>query len=45
MKSKNLVVVFSSGLYLAGNSNAPKIVYLPPPPHSAGNPVFAYKIK
>ena len=36
MKSKGLIVVFSSGVYLAGNSNAPKIVYLPPPPLSVG---------
>ena len=27
MKSKNLIVVFSSGVYLGGNSKAPKIVY------------------
>ena len=31
MKSKNLIVVFSSEVYLAGNSNAPKIVYSRPP--------------
>ena len=43
MKSNNLIVVFLSGVYLAGNSNAPKTVYLPPPPLSAGGPVFAYK--
>ena len=30
MKSKNLIEVFSSVVYLAGNSNAPKILYLPP---------------
>ena len=30
MKSQNLIVVFSSGVYLAGNSNTLKIVYLPP---------------
>ena len=41
MKSKNIIAVFSSGVYLAGNSNAPKIVYLPPPPPSDGGPVFA----
>ena len=41
MKSKNLTVVFSAGLYLPGNSNAPKIAYPPPPPISAGGPVFA----
>ena len=35
MKSKNLIVVFSS------YSNAPKIVYLPPAPLSAGGPIFA----
>ena len=45
MKSKNLIVVCSSGVYLAGNSNPPKIVYPPrsPPPLSAGGPVFAEK--
>ena len=31
MKSKSLIVVFSSEVYLAGNSNAPKKVYPPPP--------------
>ena len=31
MKIKILTVVFSPGVYLAGNSNAPKIVYLPHP--------------
>ena len=31
MKSKNLIVVFSSGAYLGGSSNAPKIVHLPHP--------------
>ena len=31
MNSKNLTVVFSSGVYLADNSNAPKIVDLPHP--------------
>ena len=31
METKNLIVVFSSGVYLAGNSNAPKIVYVPHP--------------
>ena len=41
MKGKNLIVVFSSVVYLAGNSNAPKTVYLPPPPLSPGGPVFA----
>ena len=41
MKSKNLIVVFSSAVYLASNSSAPKIVYLPPPRLSAGGPVFA----
>ena len=44
MKSKSLIVVFSSEVYLAGNSNAPKKVYPPPPPPpplSAGGPVFA----
>ena len=41
MKSKNLIVAFSSGVYLAGNSNAPKIVCLPSPPLSARDPVFA----
>ena len=44
MKSKGLIAFFSSGVYLAGNSYAPKIVYLPPPPLSAGGPVFASKI-
>ena len=44
MKSKNLIVVFPSGVYLAGNSNAPKIVYFPPPPVSVGGSVFALKI-
>ena len=29
MKSKNLIVVFSSVVYLAGNSNTPKRVYPP----------------
>ena len=43
MKSKNLIVVFSSGVYLAGSSDASKIVYLLPPPLSAGGPVFAKK--
>ena len=33
MKSKSLIVVFSSEVYLAGNSNAPKKVYPPPHPH------------
>ena len=28
IKAKNLIVLFSSGFYLAGNSSAPKIVYL-----------------
>ena len=39
----NLIVVFSSGVYLAGSSSPPKIVSLPPPPLSlsAGGPVFA----
>ena len=32
MKSKNLIVVFSSEIYLAAKSNAPKMFYLPPPP-------------
>ena len=32
MKSKSLIVVFSSEVYLAGNSNAPKKVYPPPTP-------------
>ena len=41
MKSKNPIVVFSSGVYLAGNYNAPRIVYLFPAPLSAGGPVFA----
>ena len=41
MKSKDLIMFFSSGVYLAGNSNAPKIVYLPPPTLSAGGPVSA----
>ena len=27
MKSKNIFVVFSHGVYLAGNSHAPNIVY------------------
>ena len=45
MKSKGLIAFFSSGVYLAGNSYAPKIVYLPPPPLSAGDPVFASKLK
>ena len=31
MKSKNLIVVFSSGVYLVGNSNSLKIVYFPHP--------------
>ena len=31
MKSKGVIVVFSSGVYLAGNYNAFKTVYLPPP--------------
>ena len=44
MKSKNLIVVFLSGVYLTGNSNAPKIVYLHPLPLSAGGQVFAYKM-
>ena len=29
MKSKDLIVVFSFEVYLAGTSNAPKIVYHP----------------
>ena len=41
MKSKNLIVVFLSGVYLAGNSNARRIVYLPTRPLSARGPVFA----
>ena len=44
MKSKKLIVVFSSGVYLAGNPNAPKKVYLPLPPVSVRGPVFASKI-
>ena len=39
MKSKNLIVVFSSVVYLAGNSNTPKRVH--PHPVSAGGAVFA----
>ena len=35
MKSKNVIVVFPSAVYLARSSNAPKIVYLPPLPLSA----------
>ena len=45
MKIENLIVVFSSGVYLAGNSNGPNIVYLPPPTLSAGDPVFCVKNK
>ena len=30
MKNKNLIVVYSPGVYLVGNSNAPKIVYRSP---------------
>ena len=41
MKSKHLIVVFSAGVYLAGNSNALRIVYISQPPLSAGVPVFA----
>ena len=42
MKSNGLIAVFPSGVFVAGHSNAPKIVYLPPtPPLSAGGPVFA----
>ena len=29
MKNKNLLVVYSPGVYLVGNSNAPKIVHSP----------------
>ena len=32
MKSKNLIVVLFSTVYLARNSNAPSILYLTPPP-------------
>ena len=45
MKSKNFNVVFSSWVYLAGNSNAPKIAYLPPPPLSAGGFSFCIRNK
>ena len=45
MKSKNLIVVFSSVVYLAGNCNAPKIVYLPPSSLSGRGPVFCIKNK
>ena len=38
MKSKSLIVVFSSEVCLAGNSNAPKKVYPPHPPHP--HPLF-----
>ena len=41
MKIKNLIVVFSSGVYLAVNSNAPKIVFLSPPPHP--HPPFCWR--
>ena len=45
MKSKNLIVAFSSGVYLAGNSNAPKIVYLPPTLSSCWGFSFCIKNK
>ena len=46
MKSKNLIVVFSSGVYLAVNSNAPKIAFLsPPPPPFLLEVQFLYKNK
>ena len=45
MESKNLIVVFLSGVYLAGNSNAPKIVYFPQPPLSAGGSSLCIKTK
>ena len=37
----NLFVVFSTGVYLAETSNAPKIVYLSRTPLFAGGPAFA----
>ena len=37
----NLIVVFSSGVYVAGTSHAPKIVYLHPTPLFAGGSAFA----
>ena len=45
MKSKNLIVVFSSGVYLAGNFNAHKLVYLPLPTLSVEGTVFCIKNK
>ena len=46
MKSKSLIVVFLSGVYLAGNANTLKRIYLqPPPPVSPWDPVFVQKTK
>ena len=43
MKSKNLAMVFSSGVYLVGNSgNACKIVYRAPPPPPTLTPSFCW---